>query len=507
MVADCFWDNRSGGWTFTRWCGTGFRDGHGLWRSAVLRILAVLPLLLLVTGTYCRPAGAVGSASPSLYAVVVGVTRFADPSIPPLNLSTKDARDFYTFLDERKGAFKSAHLTLLTEEKATRANITDALRNKLRTAGKDDIVIIYLSGHGAQDAAHSNEFYFVTHDARRDNLFGTALLMNDTHLFRGIASERCLLLADACHAAGFIPGLGDSKAKSVVASLFQGTRGRVAIASSSPDEKSYEKSVYGNSVFTHFLLKGMRGEAAKQSGDKFVSARELYDFVAKETQKATNDMQHPQFYGAVGANDQAPVFPVRRYGQPLKVAVQFQYEDDQRSVRPLTEGSVLRSGGHVGITFRPESDCFVYVFWWDSKGSVGRLFPNPKLCEGSSAVKAQQTYWLPSLGGECWYVLDDQQGEETICFVASRERNPKLESLYDKLTKMSEGVKAGTEGQAVTRELERQINLMGFADRVARKSTGSPVASDRRRLFESLAGEISVSGADSIVKVSFRHIQ
>lgn len=506
MLADRFPDNRPDGRFLSRWFGIG-STGEKLRRSVFSRILVVLSLMLFDTGICCHSADAASPTAPNLYAVVVGVTRFADPSIPSLNLSTKDARDFYNFLDERKGAFGKAHLTLLTEEQATRANITDALRNKLRTAGKDDIVIIYLSGHGAQDAEHSNEFYFVTHDARRDNLFGTALLMNDTHLFRGIASERCLLLADACHAAGFISGLGDGKAKSVVASLFQGTHGRVAIASSSPDEKSYEKSVYGNSVFTHFLLKGMRGEAAKRSGDKFVSARELFEFVAKETQKATNDMQHPQFYGAVGANAQVPVFPVRRYGEPLKVAVQFQYEDDQQNVRPLTEGSVLRSGGHVGITFRPESDCFVYVFWWDSKGNVGRLFPNPKLSEGSGAAKAGQTYWLPSLGGECWYVLDDEQGEETICFVASREKNPKLEGLYDRLARMSEGMKAGKEGQAVTRELERQINLMGFADRVARKSTGQTVASDRRHRFESLDSDISVSGADSIVKVRFKHTQ
>ncbi len=506
MRADCLWVNHLGRPVLGRCSGRTFRHGSGVWSSVLLKILLVLPALIPCASTFCGTVEAVGSSQPSLYAVVVGVTHFQDPSIPPLNLSTKDATDFYAFLKEGQGAFKSAHLTLLTEDRATRANITDALRNKLRTAGKDDIVIIYLSGHGAQDAEHSNEFYFVTHDARRDNLFGTALLMNDKHLFRGIASERCLLLADACHAAGFIPGLGEGKAKSV-ASLFQGTLGRVAIASSRPDEKSYEKSVYGNSVFTHFLLKGMRGEAGRTSADKFVSARELYEFVAKETRKATNNMQNPQFYGAVGANDQAPAFPIRRYGEPLRVSVQFQYEDEQKKVRQLADGSAVRSGGHIGIVFRPEADCFVYVFWWDSKGNVGRLFPNPKLCEGSGEVRAGQTHWLPSLGGECWYVLDDEQGEETICFVASRERNPKLEGLYDKLVAMSDGARSGKEGQAVTREIERRINLMGFADRVVRKSSSRPVAADRRRLFESLDSEISVSGADSIIKVRFRHVQ
>ncbi len=127
-----------------------------------------------------------------LHAVVVGVTRFQDSRIPPLQLSAKDATDFYTFLKEREQYFKSANLTLLTDEKATRANITSAVRNKLKSAGRDDIVIIYLSGHGAVDSQMSNEFYFLTNDAKFDNLFGTALLMNDSNLFKGISSDRCV---------------------------------------------------------------------------------------------------------------------------------------------------------------------------------------------------------------------------------------------------------------------------------------------------------------------------
>lgn len=504
-------------WATDSWCGflnqrilnrsggVSFRFVLNQLQSGTCSVAYLLYGLLIFLLVVLAESDCAGASSPRLYAVVVGVTRFQDPTIPALNLSTKDAKDFHAFLMERQGSFKSAQLTLLTDEQATRANITDALRNKLKSAGKDDIVIIYLSGHGAEDSEHSNEFYFVTHDARRDNLFGTALLMNDTHLFRGIASERCLLLADACHAAGFIPGLEGGRAKSV-ATLFQGTKGRVAIASSSPAEKSYEKSVYGNSVFTHFLLKGLRGEAAKGTEGQFVSARKLYEFVRIETQKATDNKQNPQFYGAVGENDQAPVFPVQRFSQPLKVAVQFQYEDEQGNVRPLIEGSVLKSGGHVGIVFRPESDCHVYVFWWDSKGRVGRLFPNPTLTKGTGEAKAGQTYWLPSLDGESWYVLDDVEGEETICFVASRNRNPKLDDLYAKLVAMSQTGNTGGEKQTITREIERQINLMGFADRVARRATPVAFAPDRSRLFQSLDSEISVSGADSIYKVKFKHV-
>jgi len=163
----------------------GARIRRTEWRGACCQAVAAVLLLCLCSGLH--QAHAASNNRLNLYAVIVGVTQFQDPTIPTLKLSSKDATDFYTFLKERDGLFHQAHLTLLLNENATRANITAAFRNKLKSASKDDIVIIYLSGHGAMDATMGNEFYFVTHDARHDNLFGTALLMNDKNLFKCIA--------------------------------------------------------------------------------------------------------------------------------------------------------------------------------------------------------------------------------------------------------------------------------------------------------------------------------
>lgn len=444
----------------------------------------------------------------NLYAVVVGITQFQDPKIPTLTLSAKDATDFCSFLKEREHLFGRADVTPLINEKATRANITAAIRNRLKVAGKEDIVIIYLSGHGAVDM--SNEFYFITHDAKADNLFGTALLMNDRNLFKGIASDRCLLLTDACHSGGFNIGLDRGTAKSFdpVFGIFQGLRGRIGIASSRPDELSYEKPLYGNSVFTHFLLKGLRGEAVRGSSDGIVTARRLYDFVTQSTKDATSGQQTPQLYSSGEASDEAPVFVVPTYSSPLKLKVQFQYEDADNRIMPLEDSAVLRSGQNVGITFRPESDCFVYILWWDSSGNVGQLFPNPKLTEGTGQVKAGETYWLPSMEGERWYVLDDQPGEETIYVIAARNRNPKIEMLYDGMRSAGAKAYGSNEVRKAEAELTREINLMGFADRTETKKLSAKISShDRKSLFESMDNEIRVAGAESVYRVTFKHVR
>jgi len=290
-------------------------------------------------------------------------------------------------------------------------------------------------------------------------------------------------------------------------SLFQGIRGRLGIASSRPDQLSYERPIFGNSVFTHFLLKGLRGEASRgSSGSGVITTRSLYDYVAKQTSEATEGQQSPQIYNVGGGNDQAPIFVVPKFDQPLKIRVQFQCEDDEKKIRPLTNDSVLKSGQHVGITFRPEDDCYVYILWWDSIGNVGRLFPNPKLTEGTGRVKANETYWLPSMEGERWYVLDDKPGEETVYLVASRARNPKLETLYDTLRNMSVAARQGSEGKKITGELEREINLMGFADYTAHKAANSASSATRKSLFESMSNEIKVSGAEAMYWVKFKHV-
>ena len=50
-----------------------------------------------------------------------------------------------TFLQEReKSLFTKSHIRLFVDEQATRENVTKAIRDDLKPAGKDDIVIIYV---------------------------------------------------------------------------------------------------------------------------------------------------------------------------------------------------------------------------------------------------------------------------------------------------------------------------------------------------------------------------
>jgi hypothetical protein len=233
-----------------------------------------------------------------LYAVIVGISRYSHPKIPKLTVSDKDARDFADFLLTQKKLFRNVHLTLLCNEEATRTELEKNLYYKLRRSGKDDTVIVFLSGHGADDPNTPGEFFFLTYDADPEFLAATSVHMNRQWFVTKLDSKRVVLIADACHAGGFSTTGTKSGASSLAKFLsqFKESEGKVFITSSRADEVSNEKAELGNSLFTYFLIKGLRGEA-DTDGDGVVTIKEVYDYVYEKTKEATSGVQHPQMEG------------------------------------------------------------------------------------------------------------------------------------------------------------------------------------------------------------------
>ena len=73
------------------------------------------------------------------------------------------------------------------------------------------------------------------------------------------------------------------------------SEGKVILASSRDDEVSIEKPDFPNSIFTHYLLRGLRGEASDKNG--IVTLEDLYDYVHEKTVRETSGIQHPRLIG------------------------------------------------------------------------------------------------------------------------------------------------------------------------------------------------------------------
>lgn len=196
------------------------------------------------------------------WAVVIGIDKFADRSIPSLQFSSKDAKDFAQFLVE-KGNFAKDHVKVLVNEQATEINVRDVVGDTWlpRQVQPDDLVLIFASSHGSPkelDVAQEN--FLVVYDSDPNKLFSTAIRLDDLSktIKRRTGCDRVVLLLDACHsgAANTRDPLAP-KAKNFDINSLAG-EGQIIISSSDAEEISWESKRYQNGVFTHNLIDALQ---------------------------------------------------------------------------------------------------------------------------------------------------------------------------------------------------------------------------------------------------------
>ena len=99
------------------------------------------------------------------YALIIGISKYKNPGIPPLQFADRDATAFRNYLVAT--GIDSNNITLLTNEKAAYADIMlnlDELCTQRAQPG--DKVFIYFSGHGdVESRVITNDGYLLPYDA------------------------------------------------------------------------------------------------------------------------------------------------------------------------------------------------------------------------------------------------------------------------------------------------------------------------------------------------------
>ena len=249
------------------------------------------------------------------WAVVIGVGHYESAAIPRLRFTVQDAEAVHQALIGPVG-FKKDNVLLLTdrtERKPTLRNIKWALGTFLgRSAQKDDTVLIFFAGHGAPEVDTRGlerdglAKYLIPSDADPDDLFSTALPMDDLQtIFGRIEAERVVAFLDACYsgAAGGRTFASKRTRAGAVDDLFlerlTRSRGRAIITASRTAEVSIELPELGHGIFSYYLVNGLKG-AADLNRDGIVSLQELYEYVEQQVtakSRAVGGNQHPVMKG------------------------------------------------------------------------------------------------------------------------------------------------------------------------------------------------------------------
>ncbi len=250
-----------------------------------------------------------GPPSGRRWALIVGIARFADPSVPSLGYPVRDARAFRTVLLEPEvGGFTEESVTVLTDEQATTPKIKEALDGFALNMGPEDLFVFFISSH-AVSGQHDNagDPYLITHDTRTSNVYGTAFPMRElvTVFTERIPARNIIGFLDACHTGEvgiFFPGEKGivhepSFSKTVKPALKQQTKRIVILTSSDGSQPSWELENLGHGAFTYYLVEKLRSSGGKATvGELFDHLREgvLQTVFASERRR-----QQPQLFSSL----------------------------------------------------------------------------------------------------------------------------------------------------------------------------------------------------------------
>ena len=207
------------------------------------------------------------------YLVSVGIADYPGTE-HDLRISDNDAKTIAKVFS----VAKQATVSILINEQATQSALLSTMHTSFMNANSEDIVILYFSGHGTPGA-------LVCHDG----------LLTYQHIFKmlkGCKASRKVIIADACYA-------GKMRTNNQQTSNYN-SQNVMLFLSSRTNEVSRE-SRYKNSLFTIFLERGLRG-GADTNRDRYITARELYDFVHKGVIEASGNKQHPVMWGKFDNN-------------------------------------------------------------------------------------------------------------------------------------------------------------------------------------------------------------
>lgn len=224
-----------------------------------------------------------------IWSLVVGVGRYAH--MPTLKYTDDDAYHFYSFLKSPEGgALKDEQVRVLIDEDATRDNILRTMRQLFMKADENDVVMLYFSGHGLEGS-----FIPVDYDGYNNKLQHEDIKA----VFEESKAKHKICMADACFSGSLLA----MKAANVDVALnkyykeFENTKGGMALLmSSKSQEYSLEDHGLRSGIFSHYLIKGLKGEADTDK-NKIISIKELYDFTYKNVKTYTAGAQTPSISG------------------------------------------------------------------------------------------------------------------------------------------------------------------------------------------------------------------
>jgi WD40 repeat protein/uncharacterized caspase-like protein len=230
--------------------------------------------------------------------LLVGVNQYEDRQhLSSLQYSALDCQGLGEALKQSTASFTNKEVIIhhdFVSQRPQLSAVQQSIQHIIKSAGKDDTILFYFSGHGILETK-TQQVVLCLADTNTQDLLKTGLPLNS--LLKDLsncAASQQLVWLDACHSGGMTlrgtetASWSDPSSQLVEALRHEALRhktaesqGFYALLSCDQTQQSWEFPELGHGVFTYYLMRGLRGEAADAQG--IIEADALYQYVYHQT--------------------------------------------------------------------------------------------------------------------------------------------------------------------------------------------------------------------------------
>jgi hypothetical protein len=228
--------------------------------------------------------------------VIIGIGDYhRAANVLNLPFATRDAQAVAELLRNRRiGKFEETNVTLILN--STDTFIKRKLESLFSSKRRDDLLVVYFSGHAVKD--DYGDLYLLCSNSEKQYLASTAIPISflKTQIER-CASRRQVIILDTCYSGAIGQGILTKGSEDAVPLDELSGEGRYIIASSTAVQLSIMDKSEEYSLFTKFVLEGLKTGEADTDGDSRITVRELFEYVRERVREASSEAQTPVSWG------------------------------------------------------------------------------------------------------------------------------------------------------------------------------------------------------------------
>ena len=232
-----------------------------------------------------------------MFVLAAGVNKYADRRIQSLDHAVDNVRSLSSVLKRKTSPIYQSDVVTIIDRNLTRPMwklVAEEYASRIRTsASPDDLLVIFLSGHGVKDE-QTDDYYFISADADfadvKSGRYDDCLAIGDLSLFHDIPCRKLVIL-DTCHSGAVQGSLEQRHLKAALRSLQDDLF--LTLTASEGNQEAIEERSRQMSRFTARLVEALNGAADRRTDSNgIVTLNEVIPFVQQSVAAdSTNDTQ------------------------------------------------------------------------------------------------------------------------------------------------------------------------------------------------------------------------